>query len=249
MSDQEGDPAVTEPADGKRLRDAWQSLSETSPGESAGTPEVEDAAIWRAVASEGSVDEREAIVDHIAKDPAAAESWRLAQELQRELVDVEPGWRGVPVTPLWRRRWLATAAALLLAVGLGLVTRIGNPPHDPSDEPVFRDPEAMQLLSLISEDVPQARDTVRLRWSDVGEDVRYTVRILGSDLEPISVHRELTSTDVQIPPERLSEVAAGERLLWQVEARWPDGRTLVSSTFFLELTPALPRSTPPDLPQ
>ncbi len=234
MSDQEGDPFVTEPKDGKRLRDAWNALAD----EVDGVSDVNDADIWRTLASEGSVDEREAIVDRLALDPAAAESWRLAQELHRELAERESSYRSVTVVPLWRRRWVAVAATLLLAAGLVLSMQIVDLPSAPPDEPVFRDPAAVQLLSLIPEDVPQPQDQVTLSWSGAGEGVRYTVRVLGSDFEPLSVQRELTATEVRVPSERLSDIAATERLMWQVEARWPDGQIATSPTFFLYLAPA-----------
>lgn len=263
MSDQERNPTLTDPVDGKWMRDAWRALAAE---DAAGTSQVDDEAIWRAVAGEGSAEERHAVIDVVARDPAAAESWRLAQELQRELAEREPSLANSQlgdqpvVTALWRRRplqWASIAALLFLIPGLGLWRLLEPPgvesPDSGTGEQEYRDAPTAQLLNQVSEDVPQPRDKVILSWSDEGlgtpdSGTRYILSVSRSDFEPLVVLRELTSTSVRLSAQALSGVAVGERLQWQVEARRADGQVVKSSTFFLFLAPATGSSTLSDQP-
>jgi hypothetical protein len=124
---------------------------------------------------------------------------------------------------------------------------------------VFREAPTTELLSQVPEDVAQPPDSLTLSWTDAGAEAHstgtnnkrthYTLRVLRQNLKPLIVLRELTSSSVQIPAERLSEVAAGERLLWQVEAHRPDGQIVTSQTFFLSLVPTTKGSTSSQNPQ
>lgn len=241
---------MTQPPDGERFQSAWRALADDADAtqngvekDASGPSEVSlDDAIWRAVAGESSAEERARMVDLVARDPAAAESWRVAQELQRELERREPA---VPTSSVsgtvavsrgaQRYSWIAMAAAVLLAVGLGW-WQLGPKPFEDGPD-VYRQSTTIDLHSVISEDEAQPRDQVVLSWSDAGPDARYSVRVLGADLEPLIDVEELTSTSVELPPEPLASVADGERLLWQVEARTPDGQTVTSPTYFLYLMP------------
>lgn len=221
---------MSEPADAERLRRAFQALADGG-GEPSGEP-VDDDAIWRAVTGEASLDERRAVLEEVARNPAAAESWRLALELEREIG--EAGERpSTPVVPVGRRLWQslsAVAATVALAAGVSMWLE-----PDPEVTPVYRDPAAATITSLTPETEPQPRHDVVLRWSDVGAGTRYTVRVLTEGLEPLLTLEELTLPEARLPADRMVELPPGTRLLWQVEARTPDGREIPSATFFLEL--------------
>ena len=245
---------MTHPPDGEQLRDSWRALADDTPD----VPQVDDEAIWRAVAGEGSEAERLAVVDALARDPAVAESWRVAPELQRELTEREPNWsltrpgERSAGAPLWRNQWLALAALLFLALGWGL-WHSGGPPSSP-EGPVFRDGSEAELRSNVPEGVGQPRERVILSWFDAGSEAskkgtHYTLRVLRPNLEPLVVLRRLSASSVQIPEDQLRQVAVGERLLWQVTAHRPDGQVITSQTFFLDLAPAALGSTPPNNPQ
>ncbi len=217
---------MNEPADGERLRRAFGALADD------GGPAVDDEKIWRAVSGETSLEERRAVLEEVARNPAAAESWRLALELGREIKE-----RGeqIPaqVVPLRRRRWhslAAVAATVALAVGVGLWS--GPAPETPS---VYRDSAAVTITSLTPESEPLSRHDAVLRWSAAGEGARYTVRVLTTGLEPLLTLEDLAVPEVRLPADRLAGLPPGSRLLWQVEARTPDGRTITSAAFFLEL--------------
>jgi len=164
----------------------------------------------------------------------------------------QPGERPV-LTLFGRQQWVAMAATLFLVLGFGL-WRFVAPSSTGPDAPVFRETATTELLSRVPEGVAQPRDSLTLSWSDAGVEghdsgtdntrTHYTLRLLRPNLEPLVVMRGLTSSSVQIPAERLSEVAEGERLLWQVEAHRPDGQIITSQTFFLYLVPTTESSTP-----
>lgn len=233
---------MTERDEARRLREAWAALAEAEKSKA----QVDDDAVWSAAAGEGTPAERLAMVDRVAADPGAAESWRLAVELQRELAALEPG-RPAASPSRWRRRVLPLAAALLLAVGLGWWMRFADLLPSAPDEPVYREAGAPALHSLVPEDVPQPRDRVVLRWSDLGAGSRYAAHVLSTSSELLIVERGLEETRLEIGAEALFEVAPGERLLWWVEGRGPDGQSVVSQTFFLQLT-APESSTPSQNP-
>lgn len=233
---------MIDPIDGDRLKRAWRALADdaTEGSEAA----VADDILWRVAAGEGSGEERRTVLDALAIDPATAESWRLAVELQRQL-DVGQGV-GLSSSPHRRprRAWAswAAAAALVLAAGLGLLTERGQ------DPPVYRDPGTAvgtteAITSEVSESEAVQRHDAVLRWSfsdagsTDGDTVRYTVRVLTSDLEPLVVLDDLAVSEVRLPGEKLADLDDPARLLWQVEAHTADGRVIVSPTFFIELAP------------
>ena len=218
---------MSEPADGERLRRAFQSLA------GDGGEAVDDEAIWRAVTGEASLEEHRATLEEVARNPAAAESWRLAVELERQIgerVEQAPA----AVVPVRRRLWQslsAVAATVALVAGVNLWLE-----PTPEVTPVYRDPAAAKIISSISETEPLPRHDAVLRWSDLGAGSRYMVRLLTDSLIPLFTVEDLAVPEVRLPPDRLAELPADSRLLWQVEARLPDGRTITSPAFFLELS-------------
>ena len=237
---------MIDPVDGDRLKRAWRALADDAPEGSRPGPAVDDDTVWRVAAGQGSADERRTVLDALAADPAVAESWRLAVELQRQL---EPSVAGTRPTASRRRPalrvwapWVA-AASLVLAIGLGLWTQL-----EPGGPPVYRDPgapvgEIGGITNQVSESEAMPRHDAVLRWSfsgvgeDGGTEVRYTVRVFTSELAPLLVLDDLTSPEARLPGEQLVDLPDPTQLLWQVEAHTADGRVVTSPTFFLELAP------------
>ncbi len=236
------------------LRTAWSSLAEEVGSVSES---VDDEAIWEAAAGRGSKESRQGLVDRLVTDVVAAESWRIAVELQRELqaAEIEKASRG----RRWRlstsrQGWLVAAALVIATLGVALMTRVDQWGGRDTSEQVFRqggglsgDPE---IQSALSESEPLPRDRAVLRWSldssldsslnpssESSNEARYTLRVLGPNLDPLLTLRNLDEPEAHLPVRPLEKVADGEQLLWQVEALLPDGRTITSSTFFASLGP------------
>lgn len=200
-----------EPGDVARLRAALASLR------GDGEASVDAGRIFDALHGELSAAEREAVVDQLLTNPDAAEAWRLARELAPEAA-AEASPR---VT--WSK-WLAVAAALVLAVGVGWqILR-------PAPEPVYRGSESRTIASALSPDATLARATPVLRWTGV-EGGRYRVRVLTPELELLEESEESTALEYAVSAQALQRVPSGGRILWQVEARVPEGGSIASPTF------------------
>ena len=55
------------------------------------------------------------------------------------------------------------------------------------------------------------------------------------DLRVLTTAAELTAPELTVPPERLSELASGARVLWQVVVALPGGETVSSETFVVRV--------------
>src|SRR5262249_18733624 len=152
---------------------ALRALGEGSrPGETCPPPER----LWATLARELPPEERRDVIDHIAGCASCAEAWRLAVEIHPEPLST---------TPSASRTWLvrvfaptslvplAAAAALLLAVGGGLVL-VQRPK---TSTPGYREAGPSPITSLLSEREPLSREAFRLRWSPGPEGARYDVRV------------------------------------------------------------------------
>jgi hypothetical protein len=209
------------PAD-EKLRQAFQALGGTSASECS---DEELDRIWRAVSGELPAAERRELVARMATDPAFAEAWRVAEELWRaSREEVQAGAEG-GVRP-WTRSWFAAAAVLLLAVGAGLVVRFASMAGDE-----FRDPGRYVVESLVTPDATLSRDAFRLRWTPGPQGSRYDVRVTTEDLRPLATVTDLTTPELVVEGDRLSTVASGARILWQVEVALPEGERVSSQTF------------------
>ncbi len=224
---------------------------------SAESEEIDAERIYRAAAGELSEDERRAVVDQVATSAAAAEIWRLAVELQRaeakavhemddaafatgeieatdevgQVGEVVP-FRSTPPPPprIVRYRALTAIAALLaVTIGFGLWTRM----HAPAPE--LRGEEVV-LAATIADGVHLPRAAFRLEWKALPEaGARYTVRVTTEDLRLVVEARHLETASYQVPADRLAALPAGTRLLWQVEAKSADGRTVASPAYAVEI--------------
>jgi len=200
-----------EPADAARLRAALAALR------GDGQSPVDAERIFDAVHGRLSVEERQAIVEELLSNPDAAEAWRLARELT-----VDSPAR---VTPLRTRlRWLAAAAVVVLgAAAAWQYTR-------PASEPVYRGSESRAVVSALPTDAALPRAQPVLRWMSI-EGARYRVRVLTPELELLEESPESPALEHTVGPAALQRVPPGGRILWQVEARVPDGGTVMSPTF------------------
>ncbi len=215
--------------------------------------EIDAERIYRAVAGELTEDERRAVIDQVATSAAAAEVWRLAVELQRAeakgaletdeesftaeesfappIGEVVPFRRPAPAPiPVFRRRFLTAIAALLAAtIGFGLWTRM----HAPAPE--LRGTETV-LSATVADGSRLPRGAFRLAWEPTEEPgARYTVRVTTEDLQPVAEGLRLEAPSYQVPESALADFPAGTRLLWLVEAKTPDGRTVASPAYTVEI--------------
>jgi hypothetical protein len=159
----------------------------------------------------------------MASDPALAESWRIASELYREApraATSAPVRRSIP-------SWMAAAAALLVAVGIGVVLRWSTPPVEDS----FRNSEPYVVRSLVQSDATLSRDAFRLRWTPGPTGSRYQVRVTTEDLKVLTTVSGLTTPEFVVSSDVLSTLTPGSLVFWQVDVVLPDGNTVPSPTF------------------
>jgi hypothetical protein len=213
------------------LTDALRASSEDArPRDDCPAPDR----IWAAVQLELPLEERLAIIDHLASCQVCAEAWRLSMELAAEGTTVKPDDRtpapfnraAILTTAKSRPAWAAIAASLGVIAGLVFVLRSSL-----TDEPVLRAPANGAIESLVGERGQIPRDDFRLEWSAGPPGARYDLTMTTSDLEVIVDVRGLDRTEYRIAPERLADVPPGARVLWRVFARTPDGATVSSRTF------------------
>ncbi len=243
----------------ERLRRAFTTY-EGPEVPNAESEEIDTERIYRAAAGELTEDERRAVIDQVAMSSAAAEVWRLAVELQRaegkavqemneaafatgeieatyeigevgQVGEVVPFRRAVPPPPRRVRYRALTAIAALLAVtiGFGLWSRM----HAPAPE--LRG-AGSSLSATIADGAHLPREAFRLTWKPLPEaGTRYTVRVTTEDLRLVVEARHLETASYQVPADRLAAFPAGARLLWQVEAKSADGRTVSSPAYAVEI--------------
>ena len=207
-----------------RLRTAFRSLS--ADGRTDCSKE-ELERVWRAVSGELPAEERREIVDRMASQPAVAEAWRIAHELRL----AQQGRLGTAdlAARSWRPAWVGLAALLVLSVGAGLL-QLRRSPTD-----TFRDPGRYVVEPLVISDATLPRDRFVLRWKPGPDGSRYQVRVTTDDLRVLTTAADLTAPELTVPPERLSELAAGARVLWQVVVALPAGETVSSETFVVRV--------------
>jgi hypothetical protein len=223
MSHAEGDATVTDRhLTDEELRQAFQSLGQTSREE----PSAADLdQVWRAVAEQLPAEERRALVDRMARDAALAESWRVARDLYREAP------RGAGSTRVRRSipSWMAAAAALLVAVGIGVILRISTPVDD-----AFRNSDHV-VNSLVPSDAALSRDAFRLRWTPGPTGSRYHLRVTTADLKVLTTVSDLTTPEFVVSRDLLSTMTAGSQVFWQVDVVLPEGNTVSSPTFVVKV--------------
>ncbi len=226
--------------DTEALREAFQGMADSS-GRGGSEP-IEPDLVWSAVAGEIPAAQRRALVERLAEDPEAAESWRLARELQ----EASESHRGkgearssVSVLQPWHR-WVAAAAALVLAAFLGLL--VLRQISSEEQAPIYRNADELAVRTELPDRATVPRVAAVLSWGLAGvppemdlSEVRYTLRVQLPDLAPLATVRDLAAPRYQLPQEILLDLSPGQELLWQVEAHLSDGSVVASRTFVVQL--------------
>ena len=211
-----------------RLRAAFAAPAATAPDpESCPAPEV----IWAAVRSELPPRELREVVEHTATCAACAEDWRLAAELERQssaaAATPAPGRVIQGRFGQWRPLMAAAAlaAGLLVAVGLYRTGDLGP------QEPTYREAPGTVVRSVLPDSQVLPRQAAVLRWSPVAGATSYDVRVSTEDLRVLDTVQGQTATEHRIPESALAGLPPGAKLLWQVEAVFPDGSRQSSTTY------------------
>lgn len=217
-------PVTDDRAPDETLRAAFQALGDANRGECS-SDDLDR--VWRALEGTLPANERRELIDRLAADPALAEAWRVAHELQTA-GGVEGGASAAPRQHAagWRTGWLAAAAVFLAALSAVFVFQR----YRTGDEG-FRAVERYSVESLVDRDATLSRNEFRLRWTPGPPDTRYQVRVTTEDLQVLTIAADLAAAEYVVPGERLASVASGNRVLWQVDATLPGGERVSSATF------------------
>jgi hypothetical protein len=203
---------MTHPDD-QRLRDAMLGSSRVA-GDGEGCPEAERLRLSARGKLSGA--EQEEVILHLSACGACAAAWRVARDLAPE-----------PARSRSVLYMLAAAAVVVLAAALGLWLLQHREPTAP---PTFRNQESRWLHSEVTgPSLP--RDAFALRWTAGPEGTTYDLRVLRENLDVLHRANGLETASHTVPQEALEDLPAGAKVLWQVTARLPDGRTTVSETF------------------
>ncbi|RKG92670.1 hypothetical protein [Corallococcus terminator] len=231
MSDHRPEDDSIDDAGVERLRTALRDDAAT-PGEP-----VDADLVWRAVTQELPADERRAVIERVAADPTWAQAWRLAMEMSRAAAKADAPAKVLSLTDRkaaqgkrsWSGRpaWAAMAAMWVVLVGGVLVWR----QQQREDPERIRGGEAEAITSGVPEATALARDRFVLRWSGVPQATHWSVQVSSEDLKVFHRVERLEQREYTVPAPVLAELPSGARVLWQVEARLPDGSVRRSSTF------------------
>jgi hypothetical protein len=212
-----------------RLRAAFTAPAESAPDpESCPAPEM----IWEAVRGELPPNQMREVVEHTALCASCAEDWRLAADLNRQEKKAAEADRPANVVYGRFRQWRPVAAAAALAAGIMLV--IGLQSDDvmgPGQEPAYREAPRTELRSLLPEGQALAKQDAVLRWSPLPGAVSYDVQVSTEDLRVVATEEGLTASEIRLPESALAGLQPGTKLLWQVQAVFPDGTRETSATF------------------
>jgi hypothetical protein len=224
---------MTEPSD-----DLEQRFREALPDTGEGDCPPADA-LWAAATGELPFDEVRALVDHGARCARCAEAWRILGDVRHAAVESNPAEaHPLPPRPLapagpggaWaRQRALVPLAGAALAATLVWTVLRPSPPGSPAVE---RGNGAGIVLRAESPPV-QAASEALLRWSEVPGASSYNVTVLTPDLVVLHQAVGVSARELRLPEGVRQRAGAG--LLWNVDAVLPDGRTVASPTFELQL--------------
>ena len=210
-----------------RLRAAF-AVAEAAPApESCPAPDT----IWAAVRGELPPAELRAVLDHTASCAACAEDWRLAVELDRQSAE-QAGT--VPGRVIQGRfgRWRSMAGAAALAAGL--LIGVGIYRGGDVGQPGYRG-TGTEVHSLLPEGQALPRQAPVLRWTPLAGATAYDVSVSTEDLSEIASAKDQTAAEYRLPASALAGLPAGAKLLWRVDAVFPDGHREPSPTFSLFL--------------
>lgn len=191
--------------------------------------------LFDAVSGNLDRERRMQIIDHVSECAECSEAWRLAMELGARADEETPRASTSHETHIpaevtsgssggvWK---FAIAASVIVSVGL--LTHFTLREDD--ETPQYRDViDSAAPKSLVSDRLP--RDQFVLRWSPGPAGSTYTVRLSTQDLSLLLEQQDIERSEFVVPSAVFERAASGEQLLWQVEARLPDGKRVSSETF------------------
>jgi hypothetical protein len=203
-------------------------------GAGADGPCPEPGEIWDACHGQAGPEDSRRIVAHMAGCPSCSAEWRMAMQDTPRNADQAPRvWSDTrPAARGFRRgRWIGIAAAAVIIIGFTGPLLYRTFQDQRGAPAVFRSSDSIRIRSLVAESETLQRDACVLTWSATDEGSTYDLEIAHPTLEIILIERTLDGTEYRVPPEALAEVPAGGRIVWRVEARLPDGRTIASPAF------------------
>ena len=215
------------------LRRAFTSLDENDAALALASDEFDADTVYRAAAGELPAAERLRLIDRMASDPALAEAWRLAVELQAAARRADPSIVPAPVHSLGRKsvRWnpagLAFAAILMLAIGIGVRNQL-------QPEPTWRGQRvthAIELLGAEKASLPRRAATLRWRLAEGSSTASIRVVVTTAEAGPVFIGEPASPSAINeftVPETALAKFPAGARLLWRVEGRALDGTPISS---------------------
>lgn len=218
-------------------RDELESLSRAFAARSQSLGQQQCPApeqLFEAVSGNLDRERRMQIIDHVSECAECSEAWRLAMELgaRTDEETIRASTSQVTQIPtelmsgsrggVWK---FAMAASVIVSVGLLTHFALRE-----DETPQYRDViDSIAPKSLVSDGLP--RDQFVLRWSPGPAGSTYTVRLSTQDLAVLLEQQDIYGSEFLVPSAALEGVASGEQVLWQVEARLPDGKRLSSETF------------------
>ena len=208
------------------LRERFRSGLRPSDGNVCPAP----GELWDAAAGALSFKSLRAVVDHAAGCAQCSEALRIARDVRVEApADL--------ATPTGRslRPHFPVLVGLGLAAGLGafLVLRPATPGPDAVERGAPGGSPASTLRSLSPDH--QGRGAVVLRWTPYPGARSYNVTVLTPDLAVVHQAVGVSEQELRLPPGAVGADAAAHELLWNVDAVLPDGRTVGSPTFRVEV--------------
>jgi len=209
-----------------RLRAAFQAPAGPAPApETCPAPET----IWAGVRGELQPQQMRDVLDHTASCASCAEDWRLAAEIEREASRTATAVPGKVIVGRFGQ-WRPLAAAAAIAAGLLIAVGVYQSGVGPR-ESTYRNVEQTEVRSLLPEGQALSQQDAMLRWSPVPGATSYDVQVSTEDLQVVATAQGQTATEYRIPAGNLAGFGPGTRLLWQVDAVFPDGTRQSSPTF------------------
>lgn len=204
----------------------------TAPAATAPAPEQCPPAetIWAAVRGELPPQALREVVDHTARCAACAEDWRLAVEVDRQAA--APAAETAPGKLIVGRfgRWRPLAAAAALAAGLLVAVGVYREAIVPG-QPTYRETQQTQIRALLPAGQALPRQAAVLRWTPVSGAASYDVSVSTEDLRQVAADHGQTAAEYRLPQAELAALPTGTKLLWRVDAVFPDGHRVTSPTF------------------
>ena len=215
-----------------RLKAAFAALGEGA-APTAACPEPDR--LWAAAAGEGTKEERQEVIDHMAGCASCATAFRLARRLAQAPAEATPVAR-FPIGRWLSRPGPLAALAAVLVLAILVPSWLSRPDRTP---PAVRNrgtsPGDRAIQSQLAEGAALPRDNAVLRWSAGPPGSFYEIRVSTRQAQEVAVETGLEAPQYRVPPESLGGVSAGTVLYWQVTVRFPDGTSGTSSTFSFKL--------------